>query len=174
MPSRYHPVLVVLHWLMALMIIVALVAGTFVLDPVENRDPAKLLSFQMHMGLGLAIGLLVLVRLFVRARTAHPAPAATGIALADRLAPLAHWALYALVLAMVGSGIALSLASGLGNAVFFGGEMPANFDGIAARTGHGIVATLLMITIGLHILAALWHQVVRRDGLMARMGFGKR
>jgi cytochrome b561 len=174
MPKRYHSALVFLHWLMALMIIAALVAGTFVLAPVDNSDPAKLLSFQMHMGLGLAIGALLLLRLIVRASTAHPAPATTGIALADRLAPLAHWALYLLVLAMVGSGVALSLASGLGNAVFFGGEMPANFNGIAARTGHGVIATLLMITIGLHILAALWHQLVRRDGLLSRMGFGKR
>ncbi len=174
MPSRYHKALITLHWLMAVMIIAALVAGTFVLAPVDNADPAKLMSFRLHMGLGLVIGVLTLARLLVRATTAHPAPATTGIALADRLAPMAHWALYALILAMVGSGVGLSLASGLGNAVFFGGEMPANFDGITARAAHGIISTLLMITIGLHFAAALWHQFVRRDKLMSRMGFGKR
>lgn len=174
MPSRYHPALVTLHWVSALLLIVALVAGTLVLAPVPNSDPSKLLSFRLHMGLGFVIGILTLIRLAVRAKTAHPAPATTGIALADRAAPLAHWALYALILAMVGSGVALSLNSGLGNAVFFGGEMPANFEGIAARAAHGIIATLLMITIGLHIVAAIWHQGVRKDRLLSRMGYGKR
>lgn len=174
MPSRYHPALVTLHWISAVLLIGALFAGTFVLAPVPNSDPSKLQSFQMHMILGFVIAALTLIRLVVRAKTAHPAPATTGIAVADRLAPLAHWALYALILAMAGSGVALSLNSGLGDAVFFGGDMPANFEGIAARAAHGIIATLLMITIGLHIVAALWHQLSRRDRLMSRMGFGKR
>lgn len=174
MPSRYHPALVTLHWLSAVLLAVALIAGTFVLEPVANSDPSKLLSFQMHMSLGLMIGVLTLVRLLVRLKTAHPAPATSGIALADRLAPLAHWALYALILAMVGSGIALSVGSGLGNAVFFGGDMPPNFDGYTARAAHGILSTLLILTIALHIAAALWHQFVRKDRLLSRMGFGKR
>jgi cytochrome b561 len=39
---------------------------------------------------------------------------------------------------------------------------------------HGIVAKLLMLAIALHIGAALYHQFVRRDGLLSRMGFGRR
>ena len=40
--TRYHPLLVVLHWLLALMIIVALVMGSTSLDPIPNDDPAKI------------------------------------------------------------------------------------------------------------------------------------
>jgi len=36
------------------------------------------------------------------------------------------------------------------------------------------VSRLLGLLVVLHVLAALWHQFVRRDGLMARMWFGPR
>ena len=39
--SRYHPLLVVLHWLLALMIIGMLIAGFLVLDPMQNSNPAQ-------------------------------------------------------------------------------------------------------------------------------------
>lgn len=174
MPDRYHPALVVLHWLLALMLFGALVAGTVVLAPAANADPDKLISFRMHMGLGLAIGVLMLVRLIVRLRTAHPAPVRTGNALLDSLAPWVHRLLYLLAFAMVGSGVALSIGSGLGTAVFGDGPMPASFDGFAARAAHGVISTLLMLAILLHVAAALYHQFVRRDGLMARMRLRRR
>jgi cytochrome b561 len=40
------------------------------------------------------------------------------------------------------------------------------------RVLHAIAAKLLMALIVLHVAAARWHQFVRRDGLLRRMGFG--
>jgi cytochrome b561 len=34
---------------------------------------------------------------------------------------------------------------------------------------HGYLAYALFTLAGLHILAALWHQFIRRDGLLRRM-----
>ena len=174
MPRRYHPVLVVLHWLLALFLIGALIAGRFVLTPQDNADPAKLISFTLHMGLGLTILVLMLVRLGVRLATAHPPRVATGNTLADRLAPLTHWALYAVAIAMAVSGMVMSRQTGLPDAVFGDGPMPADFHSVAARGVHGLLSLLLMALIALHVAAALWHQVIRRDGVMARMWFGPR
>ena len=174
-PNRYHGALVVLHWLLAVLLIVALAMGTFALKPVPNSSPDKIFALQGHMIAGGLILLLTLTRLVVRLKTAHPAPATTGNALLDRLAPLTHWGLYGLVLLMAGSGVAMSVLAGLPGIVFGGvGSLPVNFDALPPRAVHGIVAKLLMLAIGLHIAAALYHQFVRRDGLMARMGFGKR
>jgi cytochrome b561 len=39
---------------------------------------------------------------------------------------------------------------------------------------HGAVATLLLILIGVHVAGAGYHQVVLKDRLLSRMGFGKR
>jgi cytochrome b561 len=174
-PKRYHSALVVLHWLLAIMLVVALTLGTLVLDAMPNSSPDKIGALQGHMVVGGLILVLMVVRLVVRVTTVHPAPASTGNALADRLAPLAHWALYMLVFAMAGSGITMSILVGLPDIVFGGeGRLPEDFLHLVPRTVHGIVAKLLMLAIALHVLAALYHQLVRRDGLLARMGFGPR
>lgn len=173
MPRRYHPLLVALHWLLAVFLIGALGAGALVLAPLANSDPAKMTSFAMHMGLGGTILILTVLRLVLRLSTAHPPRITTGIALADRLAPLTHWALYALVLITAVSGAVFSARSGLPDAVFGTGPMPESFTH-PARAVHGIVSKLLLALIVLHVAAALWHQYVRRDGIMTRMWFGPR
>ena len=174
MPRRYHPALVVLHWLLAACLIGLLIAGSLILEPLANDDPAKLISFRLHMGLGLVTLFLMVLRLAVRLTTRQPALADTGSPLLDRLARANHWALYILAFVMAGSGIAFARASGLPDAVFGSGPMPPDFDGLLARQLHGIASKLLMALIALHIAAALWHQFVRRDGLMDRMRLGTR
>lgn len=173
MPDRYHPVLVVLHWALAFCLIGLLIAGSQILAPVPNSDPGKLISFRMHMGLGLLTLFLMVVRLAVRLTTRRPPPAETGNSVLNRLAPATHWALYILAFAMALSGMAFSRASGLPDAVFGDGAMPAGFDH-PARTIHTIASRLLMALIALHVAAALWHQFIRRDGLLARMALGRR
>ena len=173
-PTRYHGALVALHWLLAVLLIVALAMGTFALKTVPNSSPDKIFALRGHMIAGGLILLLTLLRLAVRIKTDHPAPASTGNALLDRLAPLTHWALYGLVLLMAGSGVAMSVLAGLPDTVFGGvGSLPMNFDALPPRWVHGVVAKLLMLAIALHVAAALDHQFVRRDGLLSRMGFGK-
>ena len=174
MPTRYHPALVALHWLIALLVLLALAAGTLVLADTPNTDPAKIDGLRVHAIMGVAVGALMLIRLAIRLLTRDPAPATTGIAFADRLAPLAHAALYALVLGMVGSGIAMAVQSGLGDALFGTGALPDSFHSFAVRGVHGLLATLLILTIALHALAAIYHVGVRRDGLLRRMWFGAR
>ena len=174
-PKRYHAALVALHWLLAVILIVALAMGTFAVKTVPNSSPDKIGALQGHMIAGGLILLLTLLRLVVRLKTEHPAPATAGNALLDRLARTTHWGLYLLVLLMAGSGVAMSVMAGLPGIVFGGvGSLPANFDALPPRAVHGIVAKLLMLGIGLHVAAALFHQFVRRDGLLSRMGFGRR
>lgn len=169
MPQRYHPVLVALHWIVAAMVIVALFGGLVILEDTPNSDPSKIGSLRIHMILGGIVLLLTIVRLVVRLRTAHPPEASSGFALADALAPWAHRALYLLVFLMAGSGVTLSVMSGLPDAVFGNAALPASFEGFAARAVHGATASLLIVLILAHVAAALYHQFVRRDDLMARM-----
>lgn len=172
---RYHPALVVLHWLVALLVLVGLVMGTFGLSTLPNSSPDKIGTLRGHMIAGGAILILTLLRLLVRRVTVHPPPVPIGFELADRLAPLAHGGLYLAVLAMAGSGIAMSIGAGLPAIVFGGqGSLLADFSHLAARNVHGIVAKLLMALVALHVAAAVYHQWVRRDGLLTRMGFGPR
>ena len=72
--DRYHPALVVLHWLLGLLIVLGLFMGTFSLESLPNSDPAKLDSLRGHMINGALIGCLMIVRLIIQARTHRPPP----------------------------------------------------------------------------------------------------
>ena len=174
--QRYHPLLVTLHWLLALMILGGLFAGNFILAPTANDDPFKLTSLMMHMSMGIAILVLMLIRIIVRLRTEKPAPAETGTPALDRLGGIVHWTLYLAVIALATSGVATSIQAGL-PAIVFGGSgepLPEDFTVYQPRVAHGILATIVGLLIFLHIAAALWHQFVRRDGLISRMWYGRR
>lgn len=173
--TRYHPVLVALHWLMAALIILALIFGKVVLDGLDNADPQKVEGLAGHMTVGLSLGALLALRLVIRLVSAQPPPASTGDARLDFLGQATHWALYALVAAMAVSGVAMALQDDL-FAIVFGGsgaKLPAEFAS-APRAAHGAVSTALLALAILHIAAALYHQFILRDGLFRRMWFGSR
>ena len=110
--SRYHPLLVTLHWALAVLIIAALVVGFFVLAATPNADPQKISVLRVHMAGGMLILALMVIRFIVRVSTSRPADATTGYPLLDRIAPITHYGFYVLVLLMVGSGYATGISCG--------------------------------------------------------------
>jgi cytochrome b561 len=86
-------------------------------------------------------------------------------------AKVVHAAFYPLLLAVAASGIAMIALSGAAAVLFFGaaGSLP-DFWAYAPRAPHMIFAYALIGLVVLHIAAALFHQFVKRDGLLARMG----
>lgn len=173
--TRYQPLLVVMHWLLALMIPIALAGGALVLVKIPNTDPMKVIALRQHMVGGILLLILMLIRLVVRMWTAHPARASTGSAALDRAAWLSHRLLYALVLAQAGSGLCLALQAGLPDVVFGGhGALPADFWGFRMRSVHYVISRLLMTLIALHVTGALYHTFILRDGLLRRIWFGER
>src|SRR5215831_13160601 len=126
--SRYHPLLVALHWFLAVLIFAALALGALVMAKMPNTDPMKIEALRSHMAGGGAILVLTLVRLFVRTHTSHPAAASAGHPALDRLAWLSHRMLYGAVLIMAGSGLIVALQADLPNIVFAGrGNLPPDF-----------------------------------------------
>jgi cytochrome b561 len=173
--SRYHPLLVGLHWALAVLIIAALALGALVMVKIPNADPMKLEALRSHMTGGVSILVLMLIRLFVRSRTIHPAPPAAGNPLLDRIAWVSHRALYAAVLGMAGSGLFMALQTGLPFVLFAGqGALPADFWAFPVRTVHFLISRVLMALVALHIAGALYHTLILRDGLLGRMLFGRR
>ena len=171
--EKYHPALVALHWLLAVLIFFAWGVGALSLEEMPNSSPDKIPALRVHMVTGIAILALMLVRLAVRFGTRRPTAVDTGHPLLDRAAVLAHYGLYALVILMAASGFATALAAGLPDIVFGGSgkPLPESFAAYPARTVHGLVGSLLALLVLVHIIAALWHHFVRRDGLLRRMTF---
>jgi len=174
--SRYHPLLVTLHWLLAVLIVAALAVGFFGLAAMSNADPRKMAVLHLHMAGGMLILALMVVRLVVRLRTSPPARVTTGHAMLDRLAPVTHWGFYLVILAMVGTGYATGILAGHPAIVFAGSgdPLPPSFALYPTWVAHGYLAALLAGLIALHLLAALYHHFVRKDRLFRRMSFARR
>lgn len=173
--SKYHPLLVALHWLLAVLLTVALAGGALVLVKIPNTDPAKVQALAQHLAGGILLLVLMLIRLVVRVRTTHPARASTGNPGLDRVAWLSHRLLYVLLLCQAGSGLTLAFQSGLLGIVLGGhGALPPDFWVFPMRSVHYAISRLLMAAIALHVAAALYHTFILRDGLLRRMWFGKR
>jgi len=173
--ARYSPLLVVLHWLFAVLIVVALTGGALVLVKIPNTDPAKIQALRNHFAGGILLASLMLVRLLVRVRTSHPPRAATGSAVLDTVAWTTQRLFYPLVLAQAGVGLLMALQAHLPQVLFAGqGALPASFWVFPARSVHYAISRLLMALIALHVTGALYHAVILRDGLLRRMWFGRR
>ena len=171
--SRYQPVLVALHWLLALMIIGLLCLGFFVLANMPNTDPKKLDILVWHMAGGMFVLVLMILRFIIRIWSARPATATTGSPLLDRLASIAHYGLYVIVFLMIASGWSTGwLISGVFQRD--GEPLPNTFAVFPTFQVHAVLATLLAILIAAHTAAALYHQFVLKDGLLRRMWFGER
>jgi cytochrome b561 len=173
--SRYHPILVALHWALAILIIADLTIGALVLVHIPNDVPRKIEGLRAHMSGGIVILILMFLRLAMRAGTTAPAKASAGSAVLDRVAWLSHRLLYFVVFAMALSGLVMGLQAHLPDVVFFGhGRLPASFWDYPLRGVHYFLSRLLMALIALHIAGALYHTFIRRDHLLRRMWFGRR
>ena len=171
--SRYQPVLVALHWLLALMIIGLLCVGFFVLAQMPNTDPRKLNILVLHMSGGMLVLVLMILRLIIRTWSVRPTPATTGSPLLDRLAGIAHAGLYVIVFLMIASGWATGwIISGVFQPN--GGSLPDSFAVLPTFQVHAALAAILAILIATHTAAALYHHFVLNDGLFRRMWFGQR
>jgi len=172
--TRYHPLLVALHWVLALAIIGNLAAGKLLLEGLSNADPAKLDLLRLHMASGLTILILMVARLITRLRSRKPAPANPSGPL-KWLATISHWGLYLLTFAMVSTGLGMAQMGALfpileGKPV----PLPSSFDTLPPHAGHVLFSSLLLALIALHSSAALWHAFAKRDGVFGRMWFGAR
>jgi len=165
----------ILHWLMAAMILAMLFIGVGMVASVSARHDWLV---RIHKPLGIAILILAVVRLAVRLRHPPP-PLPADLPLPQKLAAHAsHWALYALMIAMPLIGWAMLSAGGypvmLSDSLRLPAILPANPVAFAVlRHLHTWLAMLLFLTFLAHMAAALYHGLIRRDGVLSSMT-GKR
>ena len=124
---------------------------------------------------GILILVLMLVRIVVRVTTKKPEEATVGNRFLDLVGKWTHYALYLFAILMALSGVSTALQAGLFSIVFgaSGAPLPIDFFVYPVRYVHGYVALILILLILLHVGAALFHQFLRKDNLLSRMGFGR-
>ncbi|MCI8212618.1 cytochrome b [Pseudomonas sp. S25] len=160
-----------LHWSMALMIIAMLFIGAGMVASVSARHEWLL---DLHKPLGIAILVLVILRIIVRLSSHTPALPADLPTWQVLAAKLSHYVLYALMLAMPLIGWAMISAAGdpvmLSSSLRLPSIVAADAGTFAfLRQTHTWLAYLLFMTVLMHIAAALFHAWVRRDEVLGSM-----
>jgi cytochrome b561 len=169
---RFTPVQRALHWIMAVCIIAMLFIGVGMVSSVR---PAYVPLVVTHRTLGIAILVLALVRLGVRlVRGAPPLPA--DLPEPMRLAAqLSHYALYALMIGMPVIGWAMLSAAAYPVVLLGGLRLPAilpQSDSLHTLLwdAHRYLAFCFFALILMHVAAALFHALIRRDHVFETMG----
>ena len=170
--KRHHPLIRVIHWLAAFLIIAALVMSALVMADIPNDSPEKIQALHRHMATGLLVLVLTALRLVARRRVKRPGVLSSGMRWADWLARTVHRVFDTLILIMIGSGIGMAWQGGL-LTVLLGGHptFPENLDTLTLFSLHRYAAMVLFTVITAHVGGALYHQFILRDGQLSRMGF---
>lgn len=177
-PTPYTRVARLLHAVQGLALVGMFAVGLYMVDLPFSPDRLKL--YNWHKWAGVMVLGLALIRLLWRL-THRPPPLPDAIARTmpawQRLAHHGtHLALYLLFFAVPLLGWAYSSATGFSIALFGAWPLPdwvpvneALAD--ALKPAHRYAAYALAGLVLLHVAAALKHQFVDRDGLLARMGW---
>ncbi|MBV8651020.1 MAG: cytochrome b [Alphaproteobacteria bacterium] len=168
----YGPVAKLLHWLVVMLLVAQFIIA-WTMPPIHRgTTPETLIS--LHLSLGVVILLVIAVRIVWR--LTHPAPAEPGdMPVWQRLVARAtHGLLYAILVALPLLGWANASARGWKVTLFDILPLPplvptGSAVGHAMGDIHGTLATILLIVAGLHVAAALFHAVLRGDGVLQRM-----
>jgi len=169
-PLRYGSPAIAFHWTTFV-----LVVWVGVLGLLHDSWPRRTQAFwiNIHALSGLLLWLLVITRWWWRARHSPPLLPAEASTFSRRLSGPVHELLYALLLVIPVLGIVTFIWHGR---VFDFGLFRVNF-GVQSNRAifhpteniHGYLAYTLFALVGIHALAALWHQFIRHDGLLQRM-----
>jgi cytochrome b561 len=170
-PARYSPVAILLHWLLALAIVGAFGGGLYMAD--LPFSPLRLKLYNWHKWAGVTILALSALRLLWRL-THRPPPDLPMPAWQARVAHATHWLFYVAFFAVPLTGWAMTSAKGY-PIVWFGVLPLPDFvpkdkalgdvlEDVHAWLAYGLAALVLA-----HVAGALKHQLIDRDGLLARM-----
>lgn len=170
--GRYDALAIGLHWCIALLALVQITLGWWMIDIPKTPIGVRAAWFNLHKSIGLTIGLLMLARLGWRLAHRPPALPSSMPLWQARIARASHWLLYAAL-------IAQPLVGYLGSSFtsypirYFGHTLPHwGWDSPSLKTlcseVHFALACLITTLVVVHIAAALAH-LARGDGVFERM-----
>ena len=168
--TQYSKRMVIVHWLTLALLITAWYLGDS-LGEATDESKATLAGYILHIAAGGTVLLLTFFRFFFRRNDGVPAP--IGDTALDKLAKGVHYLLYTLLFVLPVSGVVILLTSKAGPALlaFDVNMLPKEhgYRGVFAHEVHEQLVNVLIALVVVHILGAIKHQFVAKDGLMERM-----
>ncbi len=176
MPSlsnKYRLPARILHWAMAVLVLVMVPVGFLMLNDGISRDLRNIM-FIAHKNTGVLLLVLIAVRLFYRLRNPPRLRPVALPAVQEFAAHATHVVLYALLLIMPLSGYIRVRAGGFPIEALDALGIPSlvpRSDALAdfAQAIHFYGGYAILVLIGMHIGAAAFHGLVKRDGIFSRM-----
>jgi cytochrome b561 len=173
--TQYSKRMVIAHWLTLALLVAAWFLGENLADATDGNK-ATLAGYIVHASVGGTILLLTLMRLFFRNQDGTPAP--MGNSLMDKVAKGIHHTLYTVLILLPVSGLVTIATSTAGKALLAGDAtlLPKEdgFDKVFAHEVHETLVTVLIVLVVVHVLGAIKHQFIMKDGLMSRMSLRKK
>ena len=170
--ARYDPVEIACHWATAALVVTLyLLAQAWSL--FHRGAPARLEMQSVHVSLGVCLAAVLAVRIGWRLGPGRRLPPADS-GPAEVASKLVHYALYVLLVAVVGLGFCFRWSQHDPLSFFGLFAIPAPYAFSRSQSAligdlHYWVATTIVILAGGHACAALFHHFVLRDGVLRRM-----
>lgn len=171
--TRYGIVRRALHGIVALLMVVLLWLGWYMVG-LDYYDRWYRSSLDGHKALGMLALVAGIAMIFCASVSRAPSPPASMPAWERLSARCVHMALFAMMIAIPASGYLISTSAGDGISIFGLFEVPAvapvndKLRDLAIELHYDFAYATLALVL-LHVMAALKHQLVDRDGTLRRM-----
>ena len=191
--TRYSKTAVVLHWLIAIFIVIMFVLGWFMADIPKDAPKQMVFDvldlgvytwqlaeaatprtfyFNLHKSLGITIFALILIRILWRVTHKPPAFLTSYKTIERKIATGTHHVLYLLMVAIPLTGLIMAINSKYG-LKWFGIDFIAGLDNKPVREvfveAHEIIGIIFLVAVALHVVGALKHNFIDKDETMKRM-----
>ena len=170
---RYNNVAIILHWTVAVLVLVLIGLGIYMVD-IPRGTPERAYFYNLHKSIGVTAGIIVLFRFFWQIKHPPPPLPKSMPAWQVKASKISHALLYACLIMMPIAGFTASQFTKYGVTYFGMFKIPPMasqnkvlydfFQGVHENTAY-----VLMVLICIHVLAALQHLLIKKDGIFQRM-----
>ncbi len=195
--NHYTKTAIVLHWLIGIAILAMFGLGWYMSELPKDAPKAmafdlfdfgiynwqlteevspRTFYFNLHKSIGVTLLGLIVLRIIWRITHRPPALLDSLSAAEKKLATAGHHALYLLMILVPVTGVLMALYSKYGlkwfcTDLFAGLDNPAMRD--TFKEAHELLGVVMLVVIIVHVLGAIKHKFIDKDGTMDRMSLCK-